>query len=140
MLLEKAIEYVEGENTFEPDSNVSEETPTKAIGEIPKKTKTKKTKTKKNRTFKELDAIAPRYMSEAEMRKYITELRTEYRMIVTKAEALDKNCTLAYEQFRFVEQQFADYKNKARAKLHFAKQAVSTCYNSIILAGIIEEE
>jgi hypothetical protein len=105
--------------------------------EKPEKPK-KRTKAAKPRTIEELDYLAPKAMSEPEKIKYIEYLRTELVDQAGKIKMLEHNCDQAYEKVRCIEQNFADYKNQARAKLHFAKQAVSTCHNSLVIMGNLE--
>lgn len=92
------------------------------------------------RNLAELNTASTRSMNDTEKNKYIEALRTIVEDLTVQNTQLDLNCKTAYEKCRVLEQRFANYKNVARAKLQFAKQAISTCHNSIILAGNIEEE
>lgn len=92
------------------------------------------------RPLAELDTASIRSMNDSEKNKYIEALRELSNDLTLKNAQLEQNCKSAYDKCRLMEQRFADFKNIARAKLQFAKQAIATCHNSIILAGNIEEE
>jgi len=102
----------------------------------PKRKRTPKT----DRTLEQLHEASTRSMTETEMRKYIEALRSALNDATTKAQNLENNCRSAYEKCRVLEQKLIDVKTIAKAKLHFAKQAISTCHSSIVLAGGLEEE
>lgn len=98
------------------------------------------TKTKKQtiRTIEDLHNASIRSMSDSEKAKYIEALREALVDANTRIELLDHNCQSAYEKVRTVTQQYEELKIKAQTKLQFAKQAISTCNASIILAGTLE--
>lgn len=102
----------------------------------PKRKRTPKT----DRALEQLHEASTRSMTETEMRKYIEALRSALNDATIKAQNLENNCRSAYEKCRVLEQKLIDVKTIAKAKLHFAKQAISTCHSSIVLAGGLEEE
>lgn len=126
--MENILELTEPQEMMAPEEQ--------APVEKPKKSRKKKTE----RTDIELHEITPQRMTDSEKNKYILFLRKAYEEKEQRMALLDTNCKAAYDKCRFLEQNFANYKNIARAKLQFAKQAISTCHNSIILAGNIEED
>lgn len=99
----------------------------------------KKAKKQVIRDVAELHTSSIKGMSDVEKTRYIEALRQEVDRLASQNEMLDKNCQSAYEKIRTIDQTFAEYKMKAQAKLQFARQAIGTCYQSIILAGGTEE-
>jgi Zn-dependent M32 family carboxypeptidase len=91
------------------------------------------------RSFDELNEIALNKMTEAEKLEYIKELREERNKLSEQSHAYKENAEKAYEQYRFLNQQFSDFKIKATAKLNWAKQCIEHCRTAIILAGNVEE-
>lgn len=118
------------------NNDVEAQTP---VQETPKPLKVVKAEKVKNRPVNELHNVNPRSMTDPERVNYINTLRAEVNDIAVKNQMLEHNCDLAYERVRQAEQKYTDYRTKALAKLQFAKQAVSTCHNSIIIMGNMEE-
>ena len=93
----------------------------------------------KNRSLEELHDAPVKSMSDSEKKVYIEALREAIASLETRTHLLEENCNSAYEKCRQADERFINFRNKAQAKLQFARQAVATCNASIILAGSLEE-
>jgi len=94
---------------------------------------------RKPRNTKDLRTASIKSMSEAELRKALELTRKDLAEVTTRSEAYQRNCVLAYDKVRALEQRHQAFKNKARSLLHFTRQAVSTCNTAIHLAGDLED-
>lgn len=111
---------------------------TENVAETPRP-RTRRRKPKPDRTLEQLHEATIRSMSESEMRKYIEALREANQELEQKTQSLTENCTSAYKKAQYWEGQYQQLRSKAAGLLHFAKQAISTCHNSIILAGGLDD-
>ena len=98
-------------------------------------TSAKKTTKRKSRSVEVLENIRPRSMSEAEMRNYIEFLRSERNYYKGQALAYENNSESAFKVAHAAEDKAKRKIAEIEGKLEFAKQAISTCYASILYAS-----
>lgn len=96
---------------------------------------TKKTKKRKARSIEALEDLSPRSMSETEMRNYIEFLRGERNLYKGQALAYENNADSAFKAAHVAEDNAKRKVAEIAGKLEFAKQAISTCYASILYAS-----
>ena len=126
------------DNVEEQDLHLEEPTEITPVL-TPKRTRAKRTPKMASRTIEQLHQLTPRTMTDAEKQKYIDALRDDNIFLTSQNQELNESCKSAFAKARAIEQQFHEYKNKARGLIHFHRQAISTCHNSILLAGNLED-
>ena len=98
-------------------------------------TSVNKTTKRKSRSVEVLENIRPRSMSDAEMRNYIEFLRSERNYYKGQALAYENNSESAFKVAHAAEDNAKRKIAEITGKLEFAKQAISTCYASILYAS-----
>lgn len=98
-------------------------------------TPVKKTTKRKSRPVEVLENISPRSMTDAEMRSYIEFLRGERNLYKGQALAYENNADSAFKAAHVAEDNAKRKVAEIAGKLEFAKQAISTCYASILYAS-----
>ena len=98
-------------------------------------TSVNKTTKRKSRSVEVLENIRPRSMTDAEMRNYIEFLRSERNYYKGQALAYENNSESAFKVAHAAEDKAKRKIAEIEGKLEFAKQAISTCYASILYAS-----
>jgi hypothetical protein len=103
------------------------------IPEIAESAPAKKTRVKKViRTIEELHETAAKKMTPEETVKYIDYMRDECTQLQEQLRSMTLNAQASYQQAARANSALESFKRKASAELTFAKQAVSTCYASVL--------
>ena len=95
----------------------------------------KKTSKRKSRPIEALEDLSPRSMTDTEMRVYIEFLRGERNLYKGQALAYENNAESAFKKAHLATEEAKRKVAEMAGKLEFAKQAVSTCYASILYAS-----
>ena len=128
---EQDLKLITAENSYvvEDDSKTIQET----------QEKSKKATKKKNRKPEELMNVTPGKMSDEEKKNHINYLREQLQDAEQQAHNFAQNAQSAYNKLSELEQRYNTLHNNALRALNFNKQAISTCYQSILMAGNFEE-
>ena len=118
---------------MEPTTNTTEET-TEETATEDTTVHTRRTRTV-TRSIEELDAATVKSMSEAELRKYVESLRDKNACNNTTINNLKEAAEKAMATAQYFQKQTETMAHEYQSTLAFIKQAIGTCYSSVIMAA-----
>lgn len=118
---------------MEPTTNTTEET-TEEITTEGTTVHTRRTRTV-TRSIEELDAATIKSMSEAELRKYVESLRDKNACNNTTINNLKEAAEKSMATAQYFQKQTETMAHEYQSTLAFIKQAIGTCYSSVIMAA-----
>lgn len=104
------------------------------------KKKTTSKKKKPDRTVEELHNVTPGKMSDNEKKNYINTMREILSETEAAKESYMQNAQSAFNKAAYYEQRYKKLKQKAQHLIGFSRRAISTCHESVAMAGDLEEE